>query len=127
MPKKVLVIEDDAFLRDLYLEVLKAENYTVDTAIDGEEGLQKMTSGGYDLVLLDIMLPKLDGLSILKKLKDSPSAIPNKVVVVLSNLGQDSAIADAISLGAKGYMIKSDYTPDQALKQFKTYMDGSST
>lgn len=122
MPKKILVIEDDTFLRDLYIEILEAAGYTVDSAVDGESGLQKMSAGGYDLVLLDIMLPKMDGLSILRKVKETPPAILNKAIVVLSNLGQDSAITDAIALGAKGYMIKSDYTPDQAIKQFKTFM-----
>lgn len=122
MPKKILVVEDDTFLRDLYLEILKAENYQVDFAIDGEDGLAKISAGGYDLVLLDIMLPKMDGLTILKKVKDSPPPLPNKAIVVLSNLGQDTAISDAISLGAKGYLIKSDYTPDQALKQFRSFL-----
>jgi DNA-binding response OmpR family regulator len=124
---KVLVVEDDTFLRDLYIDVLKGDGFTVDTAIDGEEGIAKLQVGGYDLVLLDIMLPKLDGLSILRKLKDIPSSSPNKSIVVLSNLGQETAISEAISLGAKGYMIKSDYTPDQALKQFKSYMETIST
>lgn len=122
MKKKILIIEDDTFLRDLYVDVLKAEGYEVEFAVDGEDGLMKMSAGGYDLVLLDIMLPKMDGLSILKKIKETPPTAPIKAVVVLSNLGQDTAISDAITLGAKGYMIKSDYTPDQALKQFKTFM-----
>jgi CheY-like chemotaxis protein len=122
MAKRILVVEDDSFLRDLYVEVLKSEGYDTEFAVDGEDGLTKITAGGYDLVLLDIMLPKMDGLTILKKIKEAPPTNPNKAVAVLSNLGQDSAISEAIANGAVGYMIKSDYTPDQALKQFKTFM-----
>lgn len=122
MPKKVLVVEDDKFLRDLYLDLLKSAGFTCDQAEDGDTALTKITSGGYDLVLLDVMLPKLDGLSILRKLKATPPATPNGAIVMLSNLGQDDAQKQALDLGAKGYMIKSDYTPDQALAKFQSFV-----
>ena len=111
--KKILVIEDDTYLRELYLDILKAEGFTIDTAKDGEEGFTKMHTGGYDLVLLDIMLPKMDGITMLQKIVATPPITPNHAVVILSNLGQDSAIAQATALGVRGYIIKSDHTPDQ--------------
>jgi DNA-binding response OmpR family regulator len=121
--KKLLVVEDDQFLRELYVEILTNEGFAVDQAIDGEEAYNKMYAGGYDLVLLDIMLPKADGLKILEKLKtETPPMKPNGSVVVLSNMDHDSAIAKAISLGARGYMIKSDQTPDQIIKKIKEYL-----
>jgi CheY-like chemotaxis protein len=106
----------------LYLDILKGEGYQVTDAADGEKAYEEITKGGYDLVLLDIMLPKMDGLTILKKIKDAPSSNPNKGIVMLTNLGHDSAISQAISLGARGYMIKSDYTPEELLKEVQHYL-----
>ena len=123
-PKKLLVVEDDQFLRELYVEILSSEGFIIDQAIDGEEAYNKMYAGGYDLVLLDIMLPKTDGLRILERLKtETPPQKPNGPVVVLSNMDHDSAIAKAISLGAQGYMVKSDQTPDQIVKKIKSYFE----
>lgn len=105
--KKVLVIEDDQYIRELYIDILQDEGYDVDHAVDGEEGYTKMHAGGYDIVLLDIMLPKMDGIKILEKLKnETPPVTPNKAVLVLSNLGQETIIANAVSLGAQGYIIE---------------------
>jgi DNA-binding response OmpR family regulator len=121
--KKILVVEDDQFLRDLYIEILESEGFKVDHATDGEEGYQKMFAGGYDLVLLDIMLPKIDGLKILEKLKtETPPMKPNKSIVILSNMDHDSAVVRAIAMGARGYMIKSDQTPDQVVAKVKSYL-----
>lgn len=122
--KRILVVEDEKSLRDLYVQLLVDEGYDVDEATDGEEAFTSMQQGGYDLVLLDIVLPKLDGVTILKKLRESKTVKSNRAIVVLSNLGQDDVIATAISLGARGYMIKSDYTPDQVIKQVNYYLDG---
>ena len=124
--KKILVIEDEQILRDLYVIILKEAGFEVYQAADGPSGLEAMSKGGHDLVLLDIMLPGIDGLSILDKISKKPPAQPNKIVVILSNLGQDSAIAQAVSLGARGYMIKSDYTPDQIVAEVKRYLSEGS-
>jgi DNA-binding response OmpR family regulator len=121
-PKKILVVEDDQFLRDLYFDILTSAGYEVEQASDGEAGYNLIHQGGYDLVLLDIMLPKVDGISILKKTKDIPPEKPNHHIVILSNLGQDSIIAEAVDLGARGYMIKSELTPEQALNEVKRYL-----
>ncbi len=120
--KKILVVEDDQSLRDLYVLILKDAGFVVDSASDGELGLAAMLKGGYDLVLLDIVLPKLDGIKILETLKSSPSDTPNKHIVVLSNLGHDDIISNAITLGASGYLIKSDYTPDQIVDRAKEFL-----
>ncbi len=118
--KKVLVVEDDQYIRELYIDILQDEGYDVEHAVDGEEGYQKMHAGGYNIVLLDIMLPKMDGIKILEKLKnETPPIAPNEAILVLSNLGQETIIANAISLGARGYLIKSDHTPDQVVNKVK--------
>jgi len=122
-PKRILVVEDNQMLRELYVTILQAEGYTVDAAADGQAGYEAVIRGGYDLVLLDIMLPQMDGLTILQKANsDTPPAQPNKAYVILSNMGQDGAIAEAVRLGARGYMIKSDYTPGEILDKVKEYL-----
>ncbi len=121
--KRILVVEDEKFLLDLYADILTEAGFQVDKAADGEQGYNAMHQGGYDLILLDIMLPKMDGLKIMEKLaQETPPLKPNGMVVVLSNLGQDTAIASAVALGARGYMIKSDYTPDQVITKVKSFL-----
>ena len=122
--KKILVVEDEDYLRDIYIDVLEEEGYEVDQASDGEKGFTKMKAGGYDLVLLDLMLPKIDGLEILRKLKKSPSAKPNKNIVLLTNLNKDLSISKGIAIKIQGYLIKSDLTPGQFLEKVKKYLNG---
>ena len=119
---KILVVEDDQFLRDLYNELLTEAGYTVALGVDGEEGLAKVTEGGYDLVLLDIMLPKMDGLEILKRVKQNHPKKDNGPIVLLTNLGQDAIIKEGFALGATGYIIKSAMTPDQVLAEVKVFL-----
>lgn len=126
MAQKILVVEDDEFLRELYEELLKGENYDITLAVDGEEGLNFMSEGGFDLVLLDIMLPKMDGLEILRHIKDKQPKLKNGPVVLLTNLGQDSIIKEGFALGASGYLIKSAMNPDQVLSEVKVFLNKSS-
>lgn len=118
---KILVVEDDQFIRELYCDVLKAEGYVVDIAIDGEEGLKKIKEGGYDLVLLDIIMPKIDGLEIMRRIKNDPPALPNKCVIFLTNLDKEEEIRTALQLG-NGYLIKSQITPGGLVQEVKTYL-----
>ena len=120
--KRVLIVEDDQFLREFYEELLVSEGMDVDTAPDGETAASKMHEGGYDLVLLDIMLPKKDGLAILRETKMTPPATPNGPVVVLTNIGQDAIIKSCFEAGAAGYMIKSALNPDQVLQEIHNYL-----
>jgi two-component system, OmpR family, response regulator VicR len=121
--KRILIVEDDQFLREFYQELLTSEGYTIDVGQDGEVGFQKAHEGGFNLVLLDIMMPKKDGLQVLRDLKASPPAKPNKEVVMLTNLGQDAIIKQCFELGASGYLIKSALNPDQVLIEIKSYLD----
>lgn len=123
--KKILIVEDDQFLREFYEELLVAEGYTVDTAPEGETGLRKIQNNPYDLVLLDLMLPKKDGVQILRDLKVSPPKSP-QTIVVLTNLGQDTVIRECFNLGANGYLIKSALNPDQVLTEVKSYLQKGS-
>lgn len=120
--KKILIVEDDQFLREFYQELLQSEGYNVDVAADGEVGSQKTLLGGYHLILLDIMLPKKDGLQILRDLKVRSPKSPNKAIVVLTNLGQDAIIKECFNLGADGFLIKSALNPDQVLTEIKNFL-----
>lgn len=119
--KKILVAEDDIFLRQLYQETLGDEGYAVDTAADGEEALAKMQQGGHDLVLLDIIMPKLDGITVMEHLKTSPPTSPNGIIIFLTNLDKDDKIKQALTYG-NGYIIKSQITPGDLVNEVKKYL-----
>jgi CheY-like chemotaxis protein len=118
---KILVAEDDLFLRELYSDILTGEGYKVEVAQDGEDAFQKMKIGGYDLVLLDIIMPKMDGLSVVRQLQNDKSMALNKCVVFLTNLDKDEEIRTALQLG-NGYLIKSQITPGALVEQVKNYL-----
>ena len=113
--RRILVAEDDRFLRKAAEMALKRQGYTVLTAADGEEALQAAQSALPDLILLDLIMPKLNGFDVLQALrKEAPTAkIP---VIVLSNLGQDRDVQQAMDAGAAAYFIKTDLSL-QALVQ----------
>ncbi len=119
--KKILIIEDDHAVRELYAEVLRDEGLNVEEAVDGQVGLAKILENSYDLILLDIMLPRFDGLSILKtiKKKDGLKDIP---IILLTNLGRESIIKEGFALGANGYLIKSEHTPEQIVNEVKKFL-----
>lgn len=122
MTKKIMVVDDDLYIRELYVEVLKDEGYTVESAANGEEALNKLKLGGYDLILLDIMMPKLDGLGIMDALNKTPPPVKNGPIILLTNLDHDPLIKDAMSKGAVAFIIKADITPADLLGQVKKYL-----
>lgn len=118
---KILVVEDDAFLREIYTEILTQDKHVVEVAEDGEVGFNKMKQGGYDLVLLDLILPKMNGIDIMNKLKTDAPLTPNKCVVCLTNQDREENIKQALQMG-DGYLIKSQITPGDLLKEVKLYL-----
>lgn len=118
---RILVVEDDKPLQDIYVDTLKAQNHEVDTADDGEVALSKMLQGGYDLVLLDIILPKINGLDVMEKVKAQPPVTPNKAVVFLTNLDKSEEIDRGLKL-ANGYLIKSQITPGDLVREISVYL-----
>lgn len=125
-PTQILLVEDEQYLRELYQEILTEQGYKVDTASDGEEGFNKVKQGGYDLVILDIILPKMNGLEIMRKIKADPPARPNKKIVFLTNLDKDEEIKEALQLG-DGYFIKSQITPGSLVEELKGYLTPGGT
>lgn len=122
MAQRILVIDDDLYLRDIYEETLRDGGFDVEVCVNGEEGLTKLQAGGYDLCLLDMMLPKVDGLGVLDYVKKNPPVQPNGPIVVLSNLSHEKLINDALAKGAVSYLIKADLTPDTLLTEIKKYV-----
>jgi len=120
--KRILIIEDDVYIRDLYAEILGEAGYDVATAVDGEEGLVKAKTGGYHLILLDVMMPKLDGLGVLHGLQQNPPQNPNGQVILLTNLAQDEVVQEALKTGANDFVIKSDLNPQELLTRLKSYL-----
>ncbi|MEA2113674.1 MAG: response regulator [Patescibacteria group bacterium] len=117
--KKILIIEDDSFLSEMYETKLTQSGFEVGTAFDGKTGLNKAKDGSYDLILLDIVLPKMDGFEVLSEIKKPDSAIKETPVVLLTNLGQKSEVEKGIRLGADEYIIKAHFTPTAVVDKIK--------
>lgn len=120
--KRLLLIEDDLFTRELYFDILSSAGCTVTSCADGEVGLFKAKQGGFFLILLDLVMPKVDGLEFLAEYSKLKLKEKNGPVVVFTNLAHDPIIKRAIELGAKGYLIKADLNPDQLIKEVKSYI-----
>lgn len=105
--KKILVIDDDQFFAKTLEAALPTDKYILVSAEDGEQGLEKLKSEKPDLIILDLMMPKLDGTAFLKKLQESDD-LPKVPVLVSSNLSSVKKISDVMVMGAVGYVIKSD-------------------
>lgn len=120
---KILLIEDDPLMRRLYQKIFKFEGYEVEVAEDGEEGLSKVRDVNPTLILLDIMMPKMNGLQVLDKLKADPDtkSIP---VIVLTNLAGEKDAETALTKGAVKYIIKSEQEPKQIADMVKEVLAG---
>lgn len=117
---KIILVEDEQLLREICSKKLQKMGFNVSTAIDGAEALKKIKNEKPDLVLLDIMLPTMDGFEILKQLRSEANPAVAKIpVVMLSNLGQDSDVKRAMQLGANAYMIKAEFTTDEITMKVK--------
>lgn len=119
---KILIIEDDRFLRDLIQQKLTKEGFAALVAIDGEEGARVAKEQKPHLVLLDLILPGMDGFEILRKLKSDSetSAIP---VIVLSNLGQKEDMDRAMKAGAEDFMVKAHFTPTEIISKIRSILE----
>lgn len=116
--KKILIIEDDKFLRELIVQKLIKEGYETSEAVDGEEGIKKVKEEKPDLVLLDLILPGIDGFEVLSK-KREDSSLVQIPVIVLSNLGQKEDVERGLKLGAVDYLIKAHFTPGEIIEKVK--------
>lgn len=118
MAYKILVVEDDKFLRELITQKLAREGYDVKEAVDGEEGVIKVKEEKPDVILLDLILPGIDGFEVLAKIKEDPE-VENIPVVILSNLGQRDDVERGLKLGAVDFLIKAHFTPGEIIEKIE--------
>lgn len=118
---KILIIEDDKFLRELIVSKLSMEKFEILEAVDGEEGIKKIQSEKPNLILLDLILPGIDGFEVLSKMKQDVSlkSIP---VIILSNLGQRDDVEKGLKLGAVDYLVKAHFTPNEIIDKVKAIL-----
>ena len=119
--KKILVIEDDVFLRRIISKKLLTEGYLVVEAIDGEKGLKSAKEEKPDLVLLDLVLPEMDGFEVLDKIKKDP-VIFKTPVIILSNLGDEKDIEKGIKMGAADFLVKAHFTPGEIVNKIESIL-----
>lgn len=121
MSKVVLLVEDNEFIRNMYQLKLAKADLTVIEAIDGRMALERITEQKPDLVLLDLMMPNVGGLEVLKDLKKQ-GILPDLPVIVLTNVMDPQTIDQAKKLGAKDYIVKTDLTPSQVIDKLKPFI-----
>lgn len=114
----VLLVEDDAFLADIYQKKFEMEGFKVTVAGNGERGLEEAKKKKPDIILLDILLPKLDGFSVLEALKKDPAA-KNIPVILLTNLGQKDDVERGLQSGAVDYLIKTHFKPSEVVDKVR--------
>jgi two-component system alkaline phosphatase synthesis response regulator PhoP len=120
--KKILIIDDEAVLLNLLSSKIRQAGFSVIEAHDGDEGLQKALEEHPDLILLDILMPKMDGVTVLKKLRHDPWG-EKALVIILSNLNTAEAVEKSLANGAYDYLIKIDYTLDDLVDIVKKKME----
>jgi CheY-like chemotaxis protein len=114
MTKLLLIVEDDPLMSRMYQKIFTFEKYDVQTAADGEEGLEKARKLKPTLILLDVMMPKLNGLQVLEKIKADPD-IKHIPVMMLTNLAGEKDAENALMKGAVKYIVKSEHDPKQVV------------
>ncbi len=113
---KILLVDDDAFIRDMYATKFGEEGHDVQVAKTGEQALEALRGENYDVVLMDMIMPGLDGIGLLKAIKMEKVG-GNPVCIVLSNQGESIEIEAAKEAGAKGYLIKAELIPSEVVEK----------
>ncbi|MBI5037311.1 MAG: response regulator [Candidatus Kerfeldbacteria bacterium] len=116
---KILLVEDDAFLAGMYVTKMNLEDFEVVLAGDGEAGLEQAQSIKPDIILLDVILPKMSGFDVLKNLKSDPKT-KNIPVLMLTNLGQQEDVQKGLAIGAVDYLIKAHFMPAEVVEKVKS-------
>ena len=118
-----MIVEDDSFVLDIYQTKLSQEGYTVIEARNGVEAMKKLEKEKPDLLLLDIVMPYMDGIEVLKKIRERAD-LKNLPVILLTNLSQKEEINVGLGLGASDYLIKSHFTPSEVMEKIKICLPG---
>ena len=121
MAKKVLIIEDDPLINKMYSEKLSRDGFQTEVAENGQIGLEKMKQNPPDLLILDIMMPKMGGIEVIDAMK-ADQTLEKIPIIVLSNLSESADIEKAKKRGIKEYLVKSDLDPDDVSETVKKYL-----
>lgn len=124
MSRKILIIEDEKLILELIHKKLANENYDVSVARDGEEGLKKLKEVQPDLVLLDIVMPKMDGFEVLEEMRKDKE-LQDINVIVISNSGQPVELDKARELGADDWLVKAEFDPQEVIDKVKEQLEES--
>lgn len=123
--RSVLIVEDEEILRDTYQIILSSEPYKIAIARDGEDALNLVREESFDLILLDIMMPRMDGVAFLQACKDKGIKLPG--VVVLSNLSSGEQLEQVVKLGARRTAVKAELSPKQLISLVKYELQAQPT
>ncbi len=118
----VLIVEDDVFLSQIYQKKFEMEGYKVSTADNGEKGLMDAKKKKPNIILLDILLPKMDGFAVLAKLK-SDAEVKDIPVILLTNLGQKEDVDKGLEQGAADYLIKAHFKPSEVVDKVRKVLN----
>ncbi len=116
--KKILIVEDDPFLSEMYVAKLTEAGFEAEVVGDGKKGMAVIEKDKPDLLLLDVVLPKMDGFEILRRIK-ADEKLKDMPVILLTNLGQKNEVEKGLSLGANEYIIKAHFTPTAVVAKVK--------
>ena len=115
---KILVVDDDPFILDMYVIKFREQGFQIDTATDGKMAIERIDAGKPDMVLLDVVMPKMDGFDVIKKIQENK--IPRTFkILFLTNFGQKEDVERGMQLGADGYIIKAHFTPSEVVAKVK--------
>lgn len=118
----LLVVEDDALLRKVFLTILEKSGFTVTLAADGMEGLEQLLIGGFDLILMDVMMPKMDGFHVLDEYHKRTSKAKNGPILIMTTLVEDAILQKVRTHGAVGYIEKSSLKPEDLPMIIHSYL-----
>lgn len=116
--RHIVLVEDDTFLANIYKTKFEMEGFKVTVAEDGVAGIEEVKKKKPDLVLLDILLPKMDGFTVLENLKKDPE-VKDIPVILLTNLGQKDDVDKGLQMGAADYLIKAHFKPSETVDKVK--------
>lgn len=120
---KILLVEDDPFISEIYTKKFETSGFEVASALTGREVLKKVLEATYDLILLDMVIPEVSGMEVLKELRTNKEYNPDLKVVVFSNLSGPQERQDALAAGANGFISKTDFTPSEVVNEVRRYLD----
>ncbi len=120
---KILFVEDDPFISEIYTKKFETSGFEVVSALTGRDALKKALEAPYDLLMLDMVIPEISGMEVLKELRTNKEYNSDLKVVVFSNLSGPQERQDALAAGANGFISKTDFTPSEVVNEVRRYLD----